>query len=197
MIQARVTDRAALAARSPLELAMYLRATAWEIRDRDRGGIVWMKVLGDEEFEALQPQDTALRDYPSRVRDLLAVLAAAEERSELEVLADITDVSMDVHSIRAFPADHRPGLIRLEDGVQAYESLRSLMVAAAYAVSTEQPRAVQPARKPAEVLRFLRDVAIGPPVEGSFVLSAHTCPAAAVRAALAFRRRRSGRPRTR
>jgi hypothetical protein len=174
MIQAQVTDRVALAARSPSELAMYLRATGWEIRDRDRGGIVWIKAIGEEGFEALQPQDSALRDYPSRVRDLLAVLAVAEDRSELEVLADITDVSMDVHSIRAFPADHRPGLIGLDDGVQAYESLRNLVMAAAYAVSTEQPRAVQPARKPAEVLRFLREVAIGAPTEGSFVLSVHT-----------------------
>ncbi|MBW6432538.1 hypothetical protein KZ829_02120 [Actinoplanes hulinensis] len=174
MIQARITDRAVLAARSPSELAMYLRAKAWAIRERDRGGIIWVKVIGSDEFEVLQPHDSALRDYPSRVRDLLSVLASAEDRSELDVLADITDVSMDVHSIRTFPADHGPGLIGLDDGVQAYESLRSLVVAAAYAVSSEQPRAVQPARKPAEVLRFLREVAIGAPVEGSFVLSVHT-----------------------
>ncbi|MBO3738190.1 hypothetical protein [Actinoplanes flavus] len=174
MIQARVTDRDALAARSPSELAMYLRANAWAIRDRGRGGIVWIKTIGADEFEVLQPHDLALRDYPSRVRDLLSVLAVAEERSELEVLADITDVSRDVHSIRMFPADHGPGLIGLDDGVQAYESLRNLVVAAAYSVGAEQPRAVQPARKPTEVLRFLREVAIGAPAEGSFVLSVHT-----------------------
>lgn len=174
MIRAQVTDRAALAARSPSELAMYLRANQWGVRDRDPSGIVWVKSVDGDEFEALQPNDSGLRDYPARVRDLLSVIATVEDRSELEVLGDITSVSMDVHSVRAFPADHGPGMISLDDGVQAYESMRNLVVAAAYAVSAEQPRAVQPTRKPTEVLRFLREVAIGSPAEGSFVLSVHT-----------------------
>jgi hypothetical protein len=174
MIRARVTDRAALAARSPSELAMYLRANQWGVRDRDHGAIIWVKTVDGDEFEALQPNDSGLRDYPARVRDLLSVLATVEDRSELEVLGDITSVSMDVHSVRAFPVDHGPGMISLDDGVQAYESIRNLVVAAAYAASAEQPRAVQPARKPTEVLRFLREIAIGSPAEGSFVLSVHT-----------------------
>ncbi|WP_436523766.1 hypothetical protein [Actinoplanes sp. HUAS TT8] len=108
------------------------------------------------------------------VRDLLSVLAAVEDRSELEILSDITSVSMDVHAVRAFPADNSPGMIGIDDGVQAYESLRNLVLAAACAVATDQPRAVHPARKPADVLSFLREVRIGAPAEGSFVLSVHT-----------------------
>jgi len=41
-------------------------------------------------------------------------------------------------------------------------------------VSAHQPRAVQPARRPAEVVDYLRGVRIGPSAEGSFVLSVHT-----------------------
>lgn len=174
MIRAHVTDREALASRSPSELAMYLRARDWVVRDRDRNAVVWVKPAGDDEFEVLQPLDSGLRDYPSRVGDLLTVVAVAEGRSELEVFADIANVLMDVHSVRAFPADHGPGLIGLDDGVQAYESMRNLMVAAACAAGGDQPRAVQPARKPAEVLQFLREVRIGVPSEGGFVLSMHT-----------------------
>lgn len=174
MINAQITDRNALAARSPSELAMYLRARSWVMRDRTTTGALWFKVVDGEEFEALQPLESGLRDYGTRVLDVLRVLAVAEERSELDVLQDISNVSMDVHSVRTFPADSAPGLIGLDDGVQAFESLRSLIVAAAYSVSAEQPRAVQPARKPAEVLRFLREVRIGPSTEGSFILSAHT-----------------------
>jgi hypothetical protein len=58
--------------------------------------------------------------------------------------------------------------------VQAFESVRSLVLAAAYAVAADRPRAVQPARRPAEVSKLLREVRIGPPTEGSFVLSVHT-----------------------
>jgi hypothetical protein len=64
-------------------------------------------------------------------------------------------------------------MIGLEDGVLAYESLRGLIVAAAYSVSAEKPRAVQPARKPSDVLRYLREVMIGPASEGSYILSVH------------------------
>ena len=174
MIEAQVIDRRALAARSPSELAMYLRAHDWESRGRGVFGIQWIKVVDGDEYEALQPTDSRIRDYEARVRDVLHVVAVAEGRSELDVLQAISNVSMDVHSVRIFPADVAPGMIGLDDGIQAYESLRNLVVAAAYSESTDQPRAVQPARKPAEVLKFLREVHIGPNAEGSFVLSAHT-----------------------
>lgn len=153
---------------------MYLRANGWAVSQRSETGAQWVKVVDDEEFEALQPLESGLRDYAARVADLLHVVSVAEGRSELAVLGDITNVSMDVHSVRAFPADSAPGMIGLDDGVQAFDSLRSLVVASAYAVSSDQARAVQPARKPAEVLKFLREVRIGPSTEGSFILSVHT-----------------------
>ncbi|GAA2550934.1 hypothetical protein GCM10010435_21360 [Winogradskya consettensis] len=174
MIDVQVTDRAALAARSPIELAMYLRAHGWTTRDRGVVSVQWVKMVEGDEFEAVQPVDSRLRDYGLRVLDILRTLAVVEGRSELEILRDISTVSMDVHSVRTFPTDRSPGMIGLDDGVQAFESLRNLILAAAYSVSAEQPKAVQPARKPAEVLRFLRDVQIGPSTEGSFVIAAHT-----------------------
>jgi hypothetical protein len=153
---------------------MYLRSRSWETRERDGSSVQWVRVVDGEEFEAVQPIDSGLRDYSIRVLDVLRVLAVVEDRSELDVLRDISNVSMDVHSIRAFPADRPPGMIGLEDGVQVFESLRNLILAAAYSVSTEQPKAVQPARKPAEVLKLLRDVHVGPSTEGSYAITAHT-----------------------
>jgi len=174
MIEVHVTDPAALAARSPSDLAMYLRARNWVTRDQSETGVQWVKVVDGDEYEALQPLESGLRDYGARVRDVLRVLAVVEGRSELEVLQDISNVSMDVHSIRMCPSDTAPGMIGLDDGVQAFESLRNLIVAAAYSVSSDRPRAVQPARKPAEVLKFVREVCIGAPREGSFILTVHT-----------------------
>jgi hypothetical protein len=45
MIDAHVTDRRALAARSPIELAMYLRARGWETRDRDDDSVQWVRLV--------------------------------------------------------------------------------------------------------------------------------------------------------
>ncbi|GAA4697858.1 hypothetical protein [Phytohabitans rumicis] len=174
MIKASVNDLDALAARSPSELAMYLRAQRWQTVRQDDAAVRWVKIVGGDEYEVVQPIESGIRDYAARVRDVVQVLALAEDRSELDVLRAISSVSTDVHLVRLFPADEDPGMIGLDDGVQAYENLRNLVVAAAYSVSAKQPRAVQPARKPADVLHYLRGVRIGPSAEGSFVLSVHT-----------------------
>jgi hypothetical protein len=175
VIRARVTDAEALAARTPAELSMYLRSLGWRLAERNGTLASWIRSAGDDgEFEVLQPLDPASRDYAARVGDVVATLAVAEDRSELDILRAITEVSDDVHTVRIFPADEPPGLIALEDGVTAYESLRSLVVAGAYPVFAAQHRVVQPARKPQELTDFLRTVRIGPAVEGSYTLSVHT-----------------------
>lgn len=174
MIQAEVTDRAALVARSPLELTMYLRAQGWTRQSRSGTSAQWVKVVDGAEFEVLQPLESTLRDYPARVRDILQVLGVVEARSQLDILTDISNVSMDVHTVRTFPGGNVPGTIGLDDGVLAFDSLRNVVAAAAYSVKSDQARAVQPARKPAEVLKFLREVRFGPSFEGSFVLSVFT-----------------------
>lgn len=154
---------------------MYLRSTGWQLAERTGKVASWVRSAGSEgEFEVLQPLDPNSRDYAARVGDAVATLAVAEDRSELDILRSITDVSDDIHSVSIFPTDEPPGLIMLEDGVTAYESLRNLVVASAYPVFARQHRAVQPARKPQELTDFLRTVRIGPAVEGSYTLAVHT-----------------------
>lgn len=174
MIDAIVTDAVALAARTPSDVALYLRAQQWRQASRSGHAARWTKVVADEQFEVTQPLDTGLRDYAARVHDVVAVLALTEGRSELEILDRMGRVSTDVHLVRIHPADEAPGMIGLDDGVLAYESLRALVTSAAYSVGSQQPRAVQPARKPAEVAKYLRGVRIGPSAAGSFILSMHT-----------------------
>ena len=176
MIRARVADARALAARTPAELSMYLRSTGWRLAERKGTVASWVRPAGSSEgdFEVLQPLDPNSRDYAARVGDVVATLAVAEDRSELDILRAITDVSNDIHSVSILPADEAPGLISLEDGVTAYESLRNLVVASAYPVFARQHRAVQPPRKPQELTDFLRTVRIGPAMEGSYVLAVHT-----------------------
>lgn len=96
MINAIGTDPAASAARSPTELAMYLRSQRWEMDGRNGVCMRWVKLLDGEEFETTQPLETGIRDYAARVRDLVQVLAVVEGRSELDVLRSISNVSTDV-----------------------------------------------------------------------------------------------------
>ena len=154
---------------------MYLRAMGWRLAERNGTLASWLRSAGDDgEFEVLQPLDPASRDYAARVGDVVATLAVAEDRSELDILRAITEVSDDIHTVRIFPADEPPGLISLDDGVTAYESLRGLVVAGAYPVFATRHRVVQPARKPQELIDFLRTVRIGPAAEGSYTLTVHT-----------------------
>ena len=85
MIRVRVADAIALAARTPAELSMYLRATGWRPEGHDGTLARWTRSsAGDEgDFEIIQPLDPASRDYAARVGDAVATLAVAEDRSEL------------------------------------------------------------------------------------------------------------------
>ena len=189
MIKAHVTDAAALGARAPAELSAYLRATGWQLARHTQNVAYWTLEIDGDELEIMQPLDPGLRDYAHRVSDALSVLAVVENKSEIEILRRIAESTWDVHAVSLFPPDVPAGVIAIEDGVIAYESLRNLINSAAYPIFARQQRAVQPARKPQGLSDFMRRVRIGVPVEGSYVLTAHTpVPPPAVRTADPLRR---------
>lgn len=173
-MKVHVTDAAALAARTPAELSAYLRAHEWHLASRTDVVALWTMEVDNGELELLQPVDQGLRDYALRIADAVSLLATVENRSELDILRRISESVWDVHTLRLFPADEPAGLIAIEDGVLAYESLRGLVSAAAYPVFSGRQRAVQPARKPQGLTDFLRGVRIGPAAEGSYVMTVHT-----------------------
>jgi hypothetical protein len=92
----------------------------------------------------------------------------------LKILRQVSESTWDVHTVSLFPADEPAGMIAIEDGVTAYDSLRGLIIAAAYPVFAQQQRAVQPARKPQGLTEFMRSVRVGSATAGSYVLTAHT-----------------------
>src|SRR4051794_2200220 len=105
MIKAHILDPHALGGRTPAELSTYLRVTGWSLVRRDEKLAFWSLPLGDDELEIMQPLDPALRDYALRMGDAITVLAAAESKSELEILGQISRSTWDVHKISLFPAD--------------------------------------------------------------------------------------------
>jgi hypothetical protein len=174
MIKAHIMDPSALASRTPAEISTYLRASGWRLVRRTESVAFWVLPVGGDELEIMQPLDPGLRDYSLRVGDAITLLAAAEGKSELEILRQIAESTWDVHTVSLFPPDEPAGMIAIEDGVGAYESLRSLVGAAAYPVFARQQRAVQPSRKPQGLTEFLRTIRIGSAAAGSYVLTLHT-----------------------
>jgi hypothetical protein len=123
MIKVRVVDTTALAARTPAELSTYLRASGWQLARREESVAYWVLSVDGDELEIMQPLDPGLRDYALRIGEAIAVLASVEGKSELEVLRQISESTWDVHKVSLFPPDEPAGMIAIDDGVGAYESL--------------------------------------------------------------------------
>jgi len=97
-MKATIRDAATIAALPPLEIAQYLRATGWQQVDLQDGRCSVWSLNG--QFEVLLPLNIAFKDFPLRIAEVLAVLAQAEHRSELELLADLSVSSADVVRVR-------------------------------------------------------------------------------------------------
>src|SRR5262245_61069332 len=90
MIEVNVTVRAARASISPADLARYLRAHGWHLREQHRFAATWVRTVDGVEFEAVAPLESSIRDYALRVRDIVRVAAVVEGKSELGVLHDMS-----------------------------------------------------------------------------------------------------------
>src|SRR5262249_3954268 len=100
-MKVEIRDAAALGAVRPADLAAYLRGNGWHQAyvANGRSG-VWTTQDPDGP-EILVPADHFLADYLNRISDAIFTIAAAEGRSELEILSDIARVGYDVVRVRA------------------------------------------------------------------------------------------------
>jgi hypothetical protein len=166
-----------LRALSPELLRRYLESQDWfPTADLPRAE-VWAKDLDDGRMEVLLPKDSRLTDFVRQLRHLFDTVALVEEREPSDILRDVGSAQTDVHYVRLLPEGLASGTIWLAEGSRAIASLRDLFVSAVYRATTwmegQQPRPVEPGRKPNQVYDFLsRRVLLGPAQAGSYVLSA-------------------------
>ena len=113
--------------------------------------------------------DPQLRDYALRMGDLLAVLAAAEERSQSQVYRDLLTVTADVIRIRIAGPDLADGSLPIEEHAQIAQKARDLVLAAACAATA--PRPVWPTRKPIQAMEHVRRVRVGQSERGSYIMN--------------------------
>jgi len=91
------SDRSALQALRPLEIAASLRARGWrEAQVIPSKGSVWSAGANGNAFEIQLPLNHGLADYLTRLCQALETLALAEGRSPAQVWEDLTTSGADV-----------------------------------------------------------------------------------------------------
>ena len=170
-MKVEVRDPATLSALKPLETAAYLRAMGWRKEaDLDGKGSLWLQALPDgEEFDVTLPLKRDLADYALRMGELLRTLAAAERRSELEVLRDVMTTTADLVRVRTPSHSAENGTLPLDQAVSFVERSRDMMLSAACAAL--EKRAFYAKRKPQQAMDYLRQVRMGQTEQGSYVLT--------------------------
>ena len=165
-----IRDVEAVRAIRPVDAALYLRAKGWQQSDVQPGrASVWLYNVGNEQFEALLPMDVELRDYALRMGDLLAVLEAAEKRSQWQVYSDLLTITSDVMRIRIADPELTDGTLPIEEHAQIAQKARDLVLAAACAATENRP--VWHKRKPAQAMDHVRRVRIGQSERGSYIVT--------------------------
>jgi len=108
-----------------------------------------------------QPLDSQLRDYPSRIADLLRTLSVVEDRRPDDVLREMVLPSSDKQHLRLDPPT--PSAQRLlRTSWLAVTGLRTCWFLLRVRRSVQEVQAVQPAQKPQRVKEFNRSGAVGP-----------------------------------
>jgi hypothetical protein len=154
-----------------LELVQYLRANGWQ-QDRqipDKASYWLGKGAAGEELEILLPMRTDFADYAARMAEVLHTLEVAEERSQLEILHDLSTINADVVRIRTHMDEAEASGIQIDEGVQLHQRARDLWIAAACAARHPKPAFAN--RKPDVVMDSVRKVRFGVPEAGSYVLT--------------------------
>ncbi|BAJ28163.1 MULTISPECIES: hypothetical protein [Kitasatospora] len=156
-------------ASDPRRISLYLTSRGW-VPAPEPGGTLWVSHTG--EFEVFVPKSPRMRGYETYIHNVLNTLATAEDRNLKQVVVEISRSDADVQYVRTRPSGDS-GTTPIEDGVRSFESLHQWILANAVSASSDRHRLVQPSRKPAQALDFMRTVRLGPTLEGSYVMTVY------------------------
>ncbi|WP_067495126.1 hypothetical protein [Actinoplanes sp. TFC3] len=164
-----IVDAQALTAREPSQIALYLRSKGWWATP-EAGGTLWRKNVAEGEVEALVPASSRMKGYAGFVMQLLDLVAKVEQRQHIDIFRDISSAASDIQYVKIIP-ESPSGTIPLNDASEALDHIRQWVLAAAVGVASPLRRLVQPAKKPAAAVEFMRSVRLGPSYEGSYIWS--------------------------
>ncbi len=182
-MKATIRDAETLRVLPPLGVASYLRSKGWYQSDViGRRGSVWSsRRPGLEGYEILLPLSRELGDYVTRMAEMIGTLEVAEGRPQTQILEDIADATADVVRIQIEGPVAQDGTLPIDEGVEAFERARDLMLAAACAAV--RPRAVYHTRRPTLAMEYMTRLRLGQTSHGSFVMTVRSPVAPALHAA--------------
>lgn len=165
-----IRDAEAVRQLRPLEVAAYLRSRGWaQVDKKPSKAAIWTLTSNGNEFEAIVPLDNSLADYALRMSEVLGTLAAAEERSQVQIYSDLMTTFADVIRIRIDAPEYRDGSLPINAHAQVAQKARDLLLAAA--CSATEHRAVWHTRKPSQAIEQLRKIRIGQSERGSYIVT--------------------------
>lgn len=127
---------------SVADITSYLADNGWRRQAESwRGAATWSNG-GDH--NVLVPARDGMGDSELRVREIVDVLTAVEQRPREEIARDISSPLVDTQSYRTLPDGLPSGLTSLTDGLRALQGVRDLFDAATRVV-LEGPHFVFPA----------------------------------------------------
>lgn len=150
----QIQDKAALSTLPIINLRSYLSLHGWADEGPwgSRPATVYAKEHSGRNWEVLVPTRDTLADFAARIADSLAVLAAVEDRSQLDVFHDLKAVGADV--IRVRPASDSPDdSLSLRRSATLYTDAYNLLASGARAAET--PRAAYRGKMSSDVVEYL------------------------------------------
>jgi len=154
---------------TPEDVVRYLSTTGWRQAGELNGRATIWEFVG-RRSEVVVPVSDRFRDFPQRMYEVVRTLAEVEERPEPEMLHRLAQPYTDRQYFRLFP-DAPPGLIPAADAAEAFQGVRELLIAAAYAEHYPDVGFTLPNSKP-KVVREFPEKALLSTTPGSFVISA-------------------------
>jgi hypothetical protein len=181
-VRARILDARALGGIRPIDVTAYLRASGWSEVEPDGAAAYWERDANGDRVGVTVPLQQSWRDYGMMVAELLDVLGHVENRSQLAILRDLTEVTADVVRMRAVSTSsdaEESGTLPLLDGLNLNLCGKSMMLAAACA-AVERKRGFGK-RKPDRAMNYVEGLRLGQSERGSYVLCmlSHVSPALA------------------
>lgn len=151
------------------DIQTYLRDSGWRESRTWRNAMIWSRADG---YEVLVPSRDDLGDAGLRVRELLTVLVAAEERSADDIILDISGPLDDAHSFRVFPEGMPSGFISLDGGLTVLRGVETLIGDAAETiVNAPLPRSRGVSSMSPEARNVLQRVRLGSGTPGSYAVT--------------------------
>lgn len=168
-MKARIIDKAALEAITPVALRAYVASEGWQrVEAFGQYAEVYARQNGGIKGEIIVPFTTEIGDYASAVEQTLRYLAKVEERDELALYSDLVRADRDVIRVRAPEADD-DGSIGVDYGVGLVQQARDLLASAACAA--HEPRRAYHVGKVQQAEDYMRRVRLGQTEHGSFVVT--------------------------